>query len=187
MLGTFIIWPMDIVVPDEYKFLYEVSPQRPVLKVPHPALRQVAKEVDRVTKKTQLIIDDMLRIMKLANGVGLAGPQLGISQRIITINVTGVKPMGLVNPSIKKSEGEDIDTEGCLSVPGVYGDVKRAEWVLVEATDRKGRTYTYEFEGLPARVVQHEIDHLDGILFLDKVDIATLHWANPEAPENIAE
>lgn len=171
---------MEVVVPDEFKYLYAKSPERPVVKVPDPVLRKQAAEVPRVTKSTQLLIDDMMRIMRKANGVGLAAPQVGILQRVIVIAPSGIKPAALINPVIVRAEGEQIGQEGCLSIPGLYGDVKRAAFVEVEAMDRRGRVYSYELEGMPARVVQHEIDHLDGVLFIDKVDLATLHWSHPD-------
>lgn len=170
---------MQIVVPEEFRPLYITDADRPIVKIPAEVLRQKAQEVTKVTKKSQLLIDDMVRIMKEANGVGLAAPQLGLLQRIIVIAPDGMRPTALVNPKIIKAEGEQIGQEGCLSIPGLYGDVKRAFYVEVEAYDRRGRPFTYEFEGMPARVVQHEIDHLEGILFIDKVDPATLHWMNP--------
>lgn len=173
---------MQIVVPDEYRYLYETSPDRPILKVPDPALRKKCQPVDRVTKKSALLIDDLLRIMSRANGVGLAAPQVGILQRVIVVAPTGYKPMGLINPVILKAKGSVVGEEGCLSIPGLYGDVERAEFIEVEALDRKGNEIVLELEGMPARVVQHEIDHLDGVLFIDKVDVATLHWMNPAGP-----
>ncbi len=174
---------MQIVVPDEYKFLYELSAERPVIKIPDPVLRRTAEPVSKLTKKVGLVLDDMIRIMKRANGVGLAAPQLGILQRMIVVAPVGHKPMALINPVVTKAEGEQIGEEGCLSIPGLYGDVVRAAFVEVEAVDRKGNEVVLELEGMPARIVLHEIDHLDGILFIDKVDFATLHWMNPEAPE----
>ena len=171
---------MEVVVPDEFKYLYEKSTERPVVKIPDPVLRKVAGEVTKLTKGTSLLIDDMLRIMRKAHGVGLAAPQVGVLQRIVVVAPAGMKPTALINPVVVKAEGEQIGQEGCLSIPGLYGDVKRAAYIEVEATDRKGRTYAYELEGMPARVVQHEIDHLDGVLFIDKVDLATLHWSHPD-------
>lgn len=173
---------MHVVVPDEFKYLYITNAERPVIKIPDPVLRQTASAVERVSKRTGLIIDDMMRIMKGANGVGLAGPQIGILKRIIVVAPVGFKPMALINPVVIKSEGEQIGEEGCLSIPGLYGDVKRAEFVEVEAIDRRGNEVVLELEGMPARVIQHEIDHLDGVLFIDKVDLGTLHWMNPEVP-----
>lgn len=171
---------MEVVVPDEFKYLYAKGPERPVIKVPDPVLRQVSREVVKVSKSTQLLIDDMVRIMKKANGVGLAAPQVGVLQRVVVVAPSGMKPTAMINPVVVRAEGEQIGQEGCLSIPGLYGDVKRAEFIEVEAMDRKGRIYSYELEGMPARVVQHEIDHLDGVLFIDKVDLATLHWSHPD-------
>jgi peptide deformylase len=178
---------MQIVVPDEYRYLYVQSRVRPVVKIPADVLRQVAPEVPKITKKTILLIEDMMRIMRKANGVGLAAPQVGILQRVIVIHPEGMRPTALINPKIVKAEGEQIGQEGCLSIPGLYGDVKRSMYVEVEATDRRGRELTYELEGMPARIAQHEIDHLEGILFIDKVIAETLHWMNPETIDDPAE
>ena len=170
---------MDIVVPQEFLSLYIVDEAHPIVKIPDPVLRATALEIAKVTKKTQLLIDQMKRIMRNANGIGLAAPQLGILQRLIVIAPEGERPIALVNPVVLKAEGEQIGEEGCLSIPGLYGDVKRPEYVEVEALDRRGREVTFELEGMSARVAMHEIDHLDGVLFIDTVDIATLHWIQP--------
>lgn len=173
---------MQIVVPEGFRHLYVTDKDRPIVKIPAPVLRQHAAEVQKVTKKTMLLVDDMMRIMRKANGVGLAAPQLGILQRIIVIAPDDIRPTGLINPRIIKAEGEQIGQEGCLSIPGLYGDVKRADYVEVEAIDRRGREVVFELEGMPARVVQHEIDHLEGVLFIDKVIKETLHWIDPNKP-----
>lgn len=170
---------MEVVVPDEFKHLYVQNDERPVVKIPNPVLRKVADEI-KISKKTDFMINEMMRIMRKAHGIGLAAPQVGLSQRLIVIAPPDYKPTALINPKIIKAEGEQIGQEGCLSIPGLYGDVKRFEYVEVEAIDRKGRELIFELDGLAARVVQHEIDHLDGILFIDKVDLATLHWVDPE-------
>lgn len=170
---------MEIVVPDEFKYLYARNEERPVVKIPDPVLRSVAAEVAKLTKKQSLLIDDMIRIMKLANGVGLAAPQVGILQRVIVIATEGMKPTAMINPRVVKAEGEYVGQEGCLSIPGLYGDVTRPEYVEIEALDRRGREVVFELEGMPAKAAQHEIDHLDGVLFVDKVDISTLHWSHP--------
>ena len=170
---------MEIVVPEEYKHLYVRDNERPVVKIPDPVLRKVAVDA-KLSKKTDFLINEMMRAMRKANGIGLAAPQMGISQRVIVIAPLDFKPTALINPKILRMEGEQIGQEGCLSIPGLYGDVKRADFVEVEALDRKGRELIYEFEGISARVVQHEVDHLNGILFIDKVDPATLHWTDPE-------
>ncbi|AIE83375.1 peptide deformylase [Fimbriimonas ginsengisoli] len=173
---------MQIIVPDEFKHLYINDADHPIVKIPAPVLRQQAIELPKITKKTLLLIDDMLRIMRRANGVGLAAPQLGILQRLIVIAPEGMRPTAMVNPKIVKMEGEQIGQEGCLSIPGLYGDVKRAFYVEVEALNRKGVPVTFELEGMPARVAQHEIDHLDGKLFIDTVITETLHWIDPAQP-----
>ena len=150
------------------------------MKIPAPVLRQKAVEITKFARKHGLLADDMIRMMKQANGVGLAAPQVGILQRVFVMAPEGTKPTAFFNPVIVKAEGEQIGQEGCLSIPGLYGDVKRATYVEVEAYDRKGRCFSYDLEGMSARVAQHEIDHLDGILFVDKVDPATLHWSHPD-------
>jgi len=170
---------MDIVVPDEFRYLYVQNKERPILKIPDPVLRKKADPVVKLSRKQGVLVDNMIRIMKQANGVGLAAPQLGLLTRIFVMAPEGIRPVGLINPVIVKREGEQIGQEGCLSIPGLYGDVKRAEYVEVEAYDWKGRRFTYDLEGMHARVAQHEIDHLDGILFIDTVDPATLHWSHP--------
>jgi len=171
---------MQVVVPEDFRYLYERNAERPVFKIPDPVLRQTAQPVVKLATKTQKLIDELMRVMKQANGIGLAAPQMGVLQRVIVIGPDGIKPTALINPKVIKAEGEQIGQEGCLSIPGLYGDVQRALYVEVEALDRKGREVIFELEGMPARVVQHEIDHLDGVLFIDKVDIATLHWSHPE-------
>src|SRR5687768_16373524 len=169
---------MDILVPEEYKPLWVENDDRPVVKYPAEVLRKPAKQVDRVTKATRVLIDRMKAVMRRANGIGIAAPQLGVSERVIII-ADGRKQLALVNPVITKSQGSVIAEEGCLSLPGLYGDVQRAAAVNVEAIDEDGRTVKLRMEGLSARCVQHEIDHLDGILFIDRVDMATLHWDWP--------
>lgn len=171
---------MQVVVPEDFRYLYERNAERPVFKIPDPVLRQTALPVTKVAAKTQKLIDELMRVMKQANGVGLAATQMGVMQRVIVIAPDGVKPTAIINPKVVKAEGEQIGQEGCLSIPGLYGDVKRALYVEVEALDRKGREVVFELEGMPARVVQHEIDHLDGVLFIDKVDVTTLHWSHPD-------
>lgn len=178
------MYGMEIVVPDEFKHLYVQNDQRPVVKIPAQVLRQKAVPIERIAAKHQKLMDDMIRAMKTANGVGIAAPQLGSGVRIIVIAPEG-KPLALVNPVIvEASEEKEIGEEGCLSIPGLYGDVERSSDVVVEAYDRKGNPIAYEMSGMAARVVQHEVDHLDGVLFIDLVDKATLHWMDPEKPRD---
>lgn len=170
---------MEVVVPDEFKELYSAGP---ILKVPNATLRARAQPVQKIGKRVLDLIDTMQREMRKARGIGLAAPQLGRLERIIIIAPQGMRPAALINPTITRFCAEKVvGEEGCLSIPGLYGDVERAAMVKVSALDRRGRHCEYVLEGLPARVAQHEIDHLDGVLFVDKADPATLHWRNPEA------
>lgn len=175
---------MDIIVPEEMQYLYERNAERPVWKVPDPVLRQVARPVERIDKKLLEFTDTMLRAMNMANGVGLAAPQMGKSIRVICVAPSGQRPLVLINPEIIESSEElEIGQEGCLSIPGLYGDVPRSRRVFVEANDRKGKPVAYEMEGMAARILQHEVDHLNGILFIDKADPGSLHWVDPTALE----
>jgi len=170
---------MEIVVPEAFQYLYAVNRERPVVKIPHPVLRQVAREVTKVGPSVGKLIDEMSRVMNQAYGIGLAAPQLAVSQRVLVMASDGKRMIALVNPKITEREGEIVGEEGCLSIPGLYADVKRSRRVLVEGWDKRGRPVEYEMEGLSSRVVQHEIDHLDGILFIDHADPETLHWSLP--------
>jgi peptide deformylase len=132
-----------------------------------PVLREVAKAVPKVTKRIIKLLRDMEETMYVADGVGLAAPQVGVSERIVVLDA-GDGPMHLINPQIVAAEGSDIETEGCLSIPGVSGYVNRATQVTVTWMDAKGKEHRTEANGMLARVMQHEIDHLDGVLFIDK-------------------
>ncbi|HHW12347.1 MAG TPA: peptide deformylase [Firmicutes bacterium] len=138
----------------------------PILTEPNPLLRQKAKPVKKITKRIKKLAQNMLETMYAADGVGLAGPQVGVSERIIVIDV-GDGPIVLVNPEIVSATGEERDVEGCLSIPGRNGYVTRAAKVKVAGVDLEGRRVELVGEGLLARAFQHEIDHLDGILFID--------------------
>ena len=126
-----------------------------VLKAGHPVLKQVAQPVDHVNKKMRAFIEDMAETMYKTDGVGLAAPQVGVSKRIIVVD-DGNGLQALINPQIIKGEGSQWGPEGCLSVPGYFGDVERYEKLRIEA------------EGFLARIFQHEIDHLEGHLFIEK-------------------
>ena len=145
---------------------------RRIVLEPDPILRKVAKKVSELELKmplTQQLIDDMLETMYQAPGIGLAAPQVGIGKRIIVVHVgEDDGPFVVVNPVLTDFEGESVATEGCLSIPGTIGEVTRAEKCTVSGLDRKGKKFRLETEGLLARCFQHEVDHLDGILILDK-------------------
>ena len=138
-----------------------------IVKEGDPVLRQKAEPVTQVTKRIRKLIKDMLETMNLADGVGLAAPQVGISQRIIVVDV-GEGPVALINPKIDEASGEEIDVEGCLSIPGTFGYVERAQTVTVSGLNECGRSTRIKAEGLFARALQHEIDHLNGVLFIDR-------------------
>lgn len=137
-------------------------------------LRKKSKYVDKINKRTLQLIDDMAETMYSADGVGLAAPQVGILKRIIVIDV-GSGLIKLINPEITEQEGEQIDIEGCLSVPGVMGEVKRPYRVKVKGINENGEKVQIEATELLARAFCHEIDHLDGILFIDKAIPETIN------------
>ena len=143
-----------------------------ILTNPNPELRKRSVEIDVARIKTpeyQAFADDFAAMMVKADGVGLAAPQIGISERIIAVQEKE-KVAVYANPEIiKRSTAMQITEEGCLSVPGVFGMVERAKRITVRALDRHGRRVEMELSNFPADVFQHEVDHLDGILFIDKV------------------
>lgn len=138
----------------------------------NPLLRLKAQEVERVDKKTLRLLSDMAETMYAANGVGLAAPQVGVSKRIVVIDV-GEGILELINPVITKKEGSVVSSEGCLSVPNFEGEVERAEYIECEFYDRKGKRMQLSSDGLLAIAVQHELDHLDGVMFIDKATVLT--------------
>ncbi|MCY6959469.1 peptide deformylase [Clostridium brassicae] len=131
-------------------------------------LRKKSREVKELDDRTLVLINDMIETMYAADGVGLAAPQVGILKRVVVIDV-GNGPIVLINPEIVKCEGSQIDFEGCLSVPGEQGKVERPFKVTVKALNEKGEKIEMEGEELLARAFCHEIDHLNGVLFIDKV------------------
>jgi peptide deformylase len=135
-----------------------------------PVLRQRSIEIAEVDDDVRRVIDDMFETMDAARGVGLAANQVGLARRVAVIDAEGMR-FAMVNPTIVEAEGRATAEEGCLSIPEIYGDVTRAERVVLEALDREGRSFRLEAEGLAARAIQHEIDHLDGILFLDHLGL----------------
>ncbi|MCK5870102.1 peptide deformylase [Methylococcaceae bacterium CS5] len=140
-----------------------------ILEFPDPRLRTVAKPVANVDKAIESLVDDMLEAMYEAHGVGLAATQVDIHKRIIVIDTSEDKnnPLCLINPEIIKQMGEEESDEGCLSVPGVFEPVTRAEEITVTAQDQQGKTFELEAGGLLAVCIQHEMDHLQGKLFVD--------------------
>ena len=138
----------------------------PLKYVGEGVLRRKADKVDKVDKPLARLLDDMVETMYAANGIGLAGPQIGVSRRILVVDA-GDGPIQLVNPRLVDQDGRAFGTEGCLSIPNIYGEVERWENIVVKGLDADGDPVIYEASGLLSVVFQHEIDHLDGQLFTD--------------------
>jgi peptide deformylase len=173
---------------------------REIVVVDHPALRKKAKKVEKVTPDIRALIDDMIETMRAAPGVGLAAPQVAVSQRVIVVEYTeheeeeapdGQAPRpakkklyAVVNPEIVYRSEEMVEgAEGCLSVPGWMGLVDRHTVVGVKGLDRNGRKFKLEAEGWLARIFQHEVDHLDGVLFIDRIKSPNNLWRTPPPEE----
>lgn len=135
-----------------------------------PVLRERTAPVAAVGDELRALVDDMLETMYVAEGIGLAAPQVGRRERVFVADVDGT-PLVFVNPEILAREGSERGEEGCLSIPEIFGDVDRATWVRVRALDRDGTPFEMEATGLLARCIQHELDHLDGKLFIDYLSL----------------
>ena len=142
-----------------------------ILEFPDPRLRTKAKPVTQVDDSIRKLADDMLETMYAAPGIGLAATQVNVHQRIVVIDVSEDKnqPLVLINPEFEVIEGEQQYDEGCLSVPGFYETVTRAEKIRLKALDRNGQPFELEADGLLSVCIQHELDHLDGMLFVDHI------------------
>ncbi len=141
----------------------------PILEYPDPRLHTIAAPVATVDESVKTLIGDLADTMYAAPGIGLAATQCDVHQRVIVIDTSDTRDqlLVLVNPVIKRADGEQVFEEGCLSVPGIYEEVKRAEHVVIEALDREGRLFTLEASGLLAVCIQHEMDHLMGKVFVE--------------------
>lgn len=161
---------------------------RDIVVVEDRRLRTKCPKVPKVDDSTRKLIDDMVDTMRDAPGIGLAAPQVGVLLRVIVAEVDD-QLHALVNPEIIRAEGEQVADEGCLSIPGYVGEVKRFERVVVKAKNRSGKDVRVRGEGLLARCLQHEIDHIDGILFTDRLTSPdSLRKVAPEeAGEAVAE
>ena len=149
---------------------------RNIVTLGDEVLRKKCRPVGEVTERIQTLVDDMIETMHDANGVGLAAPQVGVMRRIFVVDI-GEGPIVLINPEIIEMSGEQTGEEGCLSLPGKAGTVTRANDVKIKGLDREGNEQVYEGTELLARAFQHENDHLDGILYIDK---ATETWEYEE-------
>lgn len=151
---------------------------------PHPALRWKSKEISKIDADLRTMVEQMFELMYEARGIGLAANQVGLPYRLFVINPTGDKEekdqeFVFINPQITKKNGSETDEEGCLSLPEIYGPVTRATKIVVDAFDLDGRQFELELEDLPARVVQHEYDHVDGVMFTDRVAASSLKKMQP--------
>jgi len=151
----------------------------PILKFPEPVLKEKSSPVECVTSEVSAVIEDLLDTMRSSpGGVGISAPQVGVLKRIVAVDVSASKRGGqlenhgllvLINPEILAKGGRQIVREGCMSIPDYTANIERAQWVLVDALDRSGKQVILEAVGLEAVAIQHEVDHLDGVLFMDRV------------------
>lgn len=177
--------PVELELPPDIGKIWEERTD-PIVKYPNPVLWKVARPVPRPTPATRELVERMKAAMFQANGIGLAAPQLGVSERVIIFKLPEEnQPLRvIVNPKIISMKGEQIGPEGCLSIPLLQGEVKRANEVVVKGLDILGRPFRRRASEFEARVIQHEVDHLDGILFIDRAIPETLHWlVGPEHEE----
>jgi peptide deformylase len=158
----------------------------PIKTVPDPVLRQKAKRVKVIDKTVRKLISDMQETLKVATGVGLAANQVGQTVRLIVLNVPGNECKVVINPEVTRRIGTRVVTEGCLSIPGYIGEIKRSELVRVKGMDARGKEIKLKADGLFAEALEHEIDHLNGILYTDHLESPEKFHklAPPKPPEN---
>jgi peptide deformylase len=153
---------------------------RPLTMMDNPVLHRKAKRVRTIDDSIQKLIDDMVDTMRDTGGVGLAAPQVGIPLQVVVIEIPGEDVITLINPELVKSSGEQEMVEGCLSLPGYRGEVKRWEAVTVKGRDRSGKAIRVKADGLLAHVLQHEIDHVNGVVYIDHLEsMDKLYKAEP--------
>ena len=157
----------------------------PIRTLPDPVLRQKSKRVKTIDGSIQKLIENMLETVRAAPGrAGLAAPQVGVPLRVIVIDIPGAENVVLINPEIVKCRGERPVTEGCLSVPGYYGEIKRAQSVTAKGRDASGKEIRIKAEELLAQALEHEIDHLNGILYIDHLESQDkLYKVEDEVPQ----
>ncbi len=158
---------------------------RNIRKIGDPVLRKKAVKIDKISRETHKLIADMLETMRAAHGLGLAAPQVGVAQRLAVVEISEpdgegnprTKTFVLINPEVVKSSEETWENpEGCLSIPGWRGVVQRPSKITVKALDRDGNRVKFDAEGMLARAIQHEVDHLDGVLYIDKLVAPDRVW-----------
>jgi len=141
-----------------------------ITKLPEAVLREKAKKVPAIDASIKRLISDMVETMQQADGVGLAAPQVGISLRVAVLQMPGEKPFAIINPKVVKRSGDRQVVEGCLSVPGYQGEIKRSVSVIVKGLDQQGKEIRKKATGLLAQALEHEIDHLNGIVYVDRIE-----------------
>ena len=152
-----------------------------ILTLPAPILRQKSKRVKNIDGSVRKLAGDMIETMHAASGVGLAAPQVGVPLRVIVIGMPEEEEFVLVNPEVVRRVGERLVTEGCLSVPGYFGEIQRAQRVTVKGKDLSGKEVRIKAEELLAQALEHEIDHLNGVLYIDHLESSDkLHKVEPE-------
>jgi len=157
---------------------------REVRHLPDAVLRRKARRVPTIDKSIHRLIDDMLETLHQANGVGLAAPQIGVSLRVVVLKLPEEEPIVIINPEMVKRSGEREIIEGCLSLPGYSGEIKRSASVTVKGLDRQGRTIRIKATGLMAQALEHELDHLNGVLYIDRLEsMDKLHKLEPETSD----
>ena len=159
----------------------------PIRTLPDPILRQKARRVKSIDKSIDRLIDDMVETMHSASGVGLAAPQVGIPLRVIVIGIPEEEELALINPQMMRRTGQRLVNEGCLSIPGYFAQVQRAEVVRVKGLDRTGKEIRIRADDLLAQALEHEIDHLNGVLYVDYLEsMDELKPVEPDSTELLA-
>ena len=159
----------------------------PIRTLPDPILRQKARRVKSIDKSIEKLINDMVETMHSASGVGLAAPQVGVPIRVIVIGIPEEEELALINPQIVRRTGERHVNEGCLSIPGYFAQVQRAEVVRVKGLDRTGKEIRLRADDLLAQALEHEIDHLNGVLYVDHLEsMDELQPVEPASTEFLA-
>ena len=157
--------------------------EREIVKYPDPILRKQAKQISKIDEKTKQLVSDMIDTLRAVKGLGLAANQVGVLQKVFVYD-DGTEAGVMINPKITRASGQQTGVEGCLSIPGLQGDVTRANEIEIRGTDLKGKPVKIEAEGLLARIFQHEFDHLVGKVFTDRADPETLHYISDDEEED---
>ena len=161
---------------------------RQIRHLPDAILRKKAKKVPGIDGSMRQLIKDMIETMQQVGGIGLAAPQVGVSLRVIVLQMPGEEPVAIINPAIVKRFGKREVAEGCLSVPGYQGEIRRSNSVVVKGLNEQGKPVRIKADGLMAQALEHEMDHLNGVLYLEHIESQDkLYRLEPQANENAAD